>query len=135
MRAVTNEFAFLEPGIRLAVAPNGRALLMWRTETGVWPRVAPPGDARPDGRGRFVHPRQLARDGIPGDVAIRSDGSSLAVWRGYGRLRALVNGKTETISEPNPTEDPVASFTDGHPRVEWEGLEQHDFSCPEPRSR
>jgi hypothetical protein len=117
-----NDFAFLEPGVRLTVAPNGRALLMWRTETGRFPRSHHPvmlAEAAP--RGRFSHVRRLARDGIPGDVALRSDGPALAVWRGYGRLRALVRGKTEIITGPEPTDDPSASFSDGRPRVEWEG--------------
>jgi hypothetical protein len=117
-----NDFAFLEPGIRLTVAPNGRALLMWRTETGRFPRSHHPvmlAEAAP--LGRFSHLCRLARDGIPGDVALGSDGTALAVWRGYGRLRAFVHGKTEIITGPNPTDDPSASFTDGRPRVEWKG--------------
>jgi hypothetical protein len=117
-----NDFAFLEPGVRLAVAANGRALLMWRTETGRFPRSHHPvmlAEATP--RGRFGHLRRLAGDGIPGDVAIRSDGTVLAVWRGYGRLRAMYRGRTEIITGPGATDDPSASFTDGRPRVEWKG--------------
>ena len=95
---------------------------MWRTEIGVWPRVASPRDARRAApSGPFGDLRQLASDGIPGDVAIRSDGASLAVWRSYGRLRALCAATRRRSPAPNPTDDPVASFRDGHPRVEWKG--------------
>ena len=123
-----NEFAFLEPGIRLAVAPNGRALLMWRAETGSWPRSHHPvrlAEAAPT-KG-FGPSRRLATDGIPGDVAIRSNGTALATWRSYGRLRAAVRapgtafGKPERIAGPEYTEHPSASFSGGRPRVEWEG--------------
>jgi hypothetical protein len=117
-----NEFAFLEPGIRLAVAPGGRALLMWRTETGRWPRSHHPvmlAEAAPGGP--FGLLRRLVRDRLPGDVALRSDGTALAVWRGYGRLRALVHSKMEIIAGPEPTDEPTASFSDGRPRVEWKG--------------
>jgi hypothetical protein len=117
-----NDFAFLEPGIRLDVAPNGRALLMWRTETGRFPRQHHPvmlAEATP--HGRFGRLRRLSLDGIPGDVALGPDGTVLAVWRGYGRLRVRVRGKTEIVTGPEETEDPSASFSDGRPRVEWEG--------------
>ncbi|RKQ86117.1 hypothetical protein C8N24_4126 [Solirubrobacter pauli] len=103
--------------IRLAVAPNGRAVLMWATTASgdlddrTTVRLAEAGRD-----GRFGRPRQLTRDGTPGDVAIRSDGRTLAVWTQSDGLYAAPG---ERITD-RPTE-PRASFRDGKPHVEWRG--------------
>ena len=114
-----------ETALRLAVAPNGRALLMWGTDrgsdidAGYSVRVS---EAAP--RGHFAASGQLAGSGSPGDVAIRSDGTALAVFRSGGRLRAVVHapgnrfGSPEVLAGPDRTESPTASL-DGRPRVEW----------------
>jgi hypothetical protein len=101
--------------IRLAVAPNGRALLMWATATTAdvddrrTVRIA---DAGRDGR--FRRPRQLSKDGHVGDVAIRGDGRTLAVWTTYDALYA----NRELVVE-GTIGDPRASFAGGRPRIEW----------------
>ena len=123
-----NEFAFLEPGIRLAVAPNGRALLMWRAETGSWPRSHHPvrlAEAAPT-KG-FGPSRRLATDGIP--ATSRSAPTAPRSRRGAptgdcGPRCAppgTAFGKPERIAGPEYTEHPSASFSGGRPRVEWEG--------------
>lgn len=104
--------------IRLAVAPNGRALLMWATTAGSDPderttvRVA-----EATRTGRFGKPRQLTEDGTPGDVAIRSDGDTVAVWTESDGLYAEDGRITDEATAPR------ASFRDGKPRVEWRGGE------------
>ncbi|WP_028065027.1 hypothetical protein [Solirubrobacter soli] len=101
--------------IRLAVAPNGRALLMWATA-----RSGEVDDRRTvriaeAGRdGHFGTPRQLSSDGTVGDVAIRNDGRRLAVWTDDAGLRA----NRELVAEGR-FGAPRASFTQGHPRIEW----------------
>jgi hypothetical protein len=113
--------------IRLAVAPNGRALLIWGTdrgteiEAGYSVRVAEAGP-----HGRFGASRRLAAGGEPGDVAIRSDGTALAVFRGGRRLEAVVHAPGREFAAPealagtDPTASPTAAFApDGRPHVEW----------------
>jgi hypothetical protein len=114
--------------IRLAVAANGRALLMWASDhssrlgAGYAVRVA---QATP--RGRFAASRQLVAIGSPGDVAIRDDGTALAVFLdSQDALRAVVHrpqasfGATESVASPDRIGAATAAFEpDGHPHVEW----------------
>jgi hypothetical protein len=111
------EFSSTE--IRLAVAPNGRALLMWST--------AATGDeddrytvrvAEAPRSGRFRTPRQLSSNGTVGDVAIRGDGSKLVAWTDEEGLHA----DDELVAE-GPIKAPRASFRDGKPHLEWHGGE------------
>ena len=102
--------------LHLSVAPNGRAALLFgreRSEFGedctVWTAEASPGH-------RFRKARRLSGDGVPGDIAIRSDGDTLAVFHEGDALRT---GDGETITEQ--VSAPVASFREGRPRVEWRG--------------
>ena len=118
---VLNNFtAGAQTSIRLAVAPNGRALLLWHTDAGTDPdgryplRVA---RARP--HGRFGASRQLSPDAREGDVAIRSDGAALAVWIDAKGLRALVGSKLEVITSSDRAHEPAATFHRDRPRVEW----------------
>jgi hypothetical protein len=111
-------------GLRLSVAANGRAALLWgvdRAEFGeysVWAAEAPPD-------GRFKRPRRVSRDGEPGAVAIRSDGTVLAVFATGSELRARLHapgrpfGARETITDHRV--EPVAGFDRTRPRVEWRG--------------
>ncbi len=102
--------------LHLSVAPNGRAALLFgreRSEFGedctVWSAEASPGH-------RFRTARRLSGDGVPGDIAIRSDGDTLAVFHEGDALRT---GDGETITEK--VSAPVARFHEGRPRVEWRG--------------
>jgi hypothetical protein len=102
--------------VRLAVAPNGRALLMWQTTAGVEAdgftvRVAEAGR-----NGRFRTPRELTDDGTAGDVAIRSNGDTLAVWTDQEGLHAA-----DGTSITGKATEPRASFRHGKPHVEWRG--------------
>ena len=98
-----------QPGteLRLAVAPNGRAALLWGLDRdgdrfSVWAAAAGPG-------GRFGTPRQVSGNGVPGDVAIRSNGETLAVYRAEEELRARLRfGAAETIT--GAAAEPVAGF-------------------------
>ncbi len=85
-----NEFAFLEPGIRLAVAPNGRALLMWRAETGRWPRSHHPvrlAEAAPGGPfGRSKRAGDRRHPGRRRDPLRRFRARDLALLRAPARL-------------------------------------------------
>jgi hypothetical protein len=113
-------------GIRLAVAPNGRALLMWGEDTNeidqefqIRVAEAPPGAG-------FGSSLKLARVGDPADVAIRSDGRALAVWHtADGLLLAAYHGPEkrfhgrETL-DANRTGGASASFRGRRARVEWE---------------
>ncbi|MDA0183208.1 hypothetical protein OJ997_23055 [Solirubrobacter phytolaccae] len=112
-----NSMEFSTTQIRLAVAPNGRALLMWSTianeddQDRDTVRVAQAGTS-----GRFGKPRQLTDDGTVGDVAIRSNGDTLTVWRTPAGLFAAPGEQiTDKATEPR------ASFRDGKPYVEWRG--------------
>ncbi len=72
--------------IRLAVAPNGRALLLWGTVAGVCCHFTHPlRVASASATGRFGAFRDIAPSGVPGDVAIRSDGTQLVVWSADAR--------------------------------------------------
>jgi hypothetical protein len=105
--------------IRLAVAPSGRALLMWQTAASAEAEVGDPTTVRiaTAGRsGRFGRPRQLSSDGRAGDVAIRSDGRELTVWTDAEGLHA---GKDELIT--HEATEPRAAFRDGRSTVEWRG--------------
>jgi hypothetical protein len=97
--------------IRLAVAAHGRALLMWasdhssRLAAGYAVRVA---QATP--RGRFAASRQLVAIGSPGDVAIRDDGTALAVFLdSEDQLRAVVHNPERRSVPPSPSRAPMAS--------------------------
>ena len=117
--------------IRLDLAPNGRALLLWGvdrpdTDDTIDPftedylvRVA---EASP--HGRFGTPAQLTTNGCPGDVAVQSDGTALAVWRTSDGLRASVHEaarrfRTHEVVTDKRVGEPGAVFRHGHPRVEW----------------
>ncbi|MDA0165048.1 hypothetical protein OM076_32565 [Solirubrobacter ginsenosidimutans] len=117
-----------QPGteLRLSVARNGRALLLWGLDHpeqfsesySLW--VAEAGPA-----GSFGRSRQLVGNGVPGDVAMRSDGTALAVWTNSAGLRASVHapGRRFTAREPvldGRIGEPRASFVDVRPRIAWE---------------
>ena len=76
-------------------------------------------------RGRFRSSRRLVESGAPADVAIRSDGTALAVFRSGEDmwdpdLWAAVNApgarfrRSEAIAE-RPVESPTATFTPRRP--------------------
>jgi hypothetical protein len=110
--------------LRLSVAPNGRAALLWGVdraefeEFSVWAADAAPG--RP-----FRRPRRVSRDGEPGDVAIRSNGTVLAVFEAGNELRARLHAPGKRFGAPETVTDklvePVAGFDRARPRVEWRG--------------
>jgi hypothetical protein len=107
--------------IRLAVAANGRALLLWGTDSRAefpesW--VLRTAEAPPDGP--FGASRQVVSSGTPGDVAIRGDGRRLLVWTNSAGLRASVGRRREVVVDGR-TGDPRASFRAGKPHVEWGG--------------
>ena len=117
-----------QPGteLRLSVARNGRALLLWGLDHpeqfsesySLW--VAEAGTT-----GGFGRSRQLVGNGVPGDVAMRSDGTALAVWTNSAGLRASVHapGHRFTTGESvvdGRTGEPRASFVGVRPRIEWE---------------
>ena len=73
-------------GLRLAVGDDGRALLQWGalSETSKYHYDHPIRLASASPHGRFGHWRTLAAEGYPGDVALRRDGTPLAVWYADG---------------------------------------------------
>lgn len=100
--------------IALAVAPNGGAALMWSDVTGGYKR------------GGFRHPvlvsaldgapRRLTGHGEIGDVAIRDDGTVLALFVSRKRLRAAVGGAAP--ADLGPASEARAFFdADGRPTV------------------
>jgi hypothetical protein len=111
--------------VRLAVASNGRAALLWGTD-----RDEPDADPSTDAyivrtasatpEGRFGRPRTLATAGLPGDVAVRRDGSVVALWTTADGLRANTGHGTERVAEGR-TPDVRASVRRGRPHVEWRG--------------
>jgi len=111
--------------IRLAVASNGRAALLWGTDRRD-PDADPATDtylvrtaqAAPDGR--FARPRNLATAGLPGDIGVRRGGSFVALWTTANGLRASTGRGTERVAE-GATPDVRAAFRRGEPRVEWRG--------------
>ena len=110
--------------IRLAVAPNGRALLQWGTvrDLGYTTRY-PLRYALAGPHGRFGRFRQLASDGFPGDVAIRSDGSTLAAWRADGAVQVAYRrfGHPKAFAQGDATDNVAAAFlADGRPTVSWQ---------------
>ena len=108
---------FTPSEIRLAVAPNGRALLMWATAaTSDEDDLRTVRMAEASRTGRFGKPRQLTSDGVPGDVAIRSDGAALVVWTDEDGLHADDELVTEEVVKA-----PRASFRNGKPHIEWHG--------------
>lgn len=108
---------FTSSEIRLAVAPNGRAMLMWATTaTSDEDEARTVRMAEASRTGRFSKPRQLSSNGTPGDVAIRSDGAALVVWTEEDGLHADDELVTEAV-----VKEPRASFRDGKPHVEWHG--------------
>jgi hypothetical protein len=101
----------------LAIGPGGRALLEFHDARRVRLAEAPPG--RPFGAARV-----LAHGGMPGGVAVRDDGLTLASWVAGGRVRAKVgSGPAATLSWnvgflPEP---PRAAFdAGGRPTVSWD---------------
>jgi hypothetical protein len=97
----------------LAIGPDGHAVLEWHDSARVRLAQAPPG--RPFGRGRV-----LARDGVPGGVAVRDDGVTLATWVAGRRVRAQVgDGPVATVSWDVgfPESPPEAAF-DAHGRAQ-----------------
>jgi hypothetical protein len=116
-----------QPGtdLELAVAPNGRALLIWgldRPEEHSDEHSVRVAEAAPDAP--FGASRQLVADGEPGDVAVLSDGRALAVWSTPDGLRASLHRpgqrfRTREVVTDRPFGHPRASFNRGHPRVEW----------------
>jgi hypothetical protein len=111
--------------IRLAVASNGRAALLWGTDrhdpdadpsTGTY--IVRMAEAGPDGS--FAHSRTLATAGLPGDIGVRPGGSFFALWTTANGLRASTGHGTERVAEGR-TPDVRASFRQGKPRVEWRG--------------
>jgi hypothetical protein len=107
----------LEPApldLALAVADNGRAALQWGDLTG----------SRRSGGFRHAvlvgelgqEPRRLTRDGEVRDVAIRADGTILAVFVSGGRLRAVIGERRVDLGR---ADDARAFFdTTGRPTVE-----------------
>ncbi len=111
--------------IRLAVASNGRAALLWGTDrrdpdadpsTDIY--IVRTAEAAPDGP--FAHPQTLANAGLPGDIGVRPGGSFFALWTTANGLRASTGHGTERVAEGR-TPDVRASFRRGKPRVEWRG--------------
>ena len=113
--------------MRLAVAPNGRAIVIYGTVTGDPSHLRYPlrvAESSPSGR--FRGPQPLPATGHAGDVAIRSDGAALAIWREAGRLRAAVHGPgarfepSAALAGPAPTGLPTAAFlANGRAQVTW----------------
>jgi hypothetical protein len=107
--------------LRLALAPNGRALLEWGTDSRAefpesW--VIRTAEAPPDGP--FGASRRIATSGEPGDVAITSAGRHLITWTTSAGLRATLAHRREVVVN-GPTGEPRASFVDGKPHIEWRG--------------
>jgi hypothetical protein len=110
---------FSSSEIRLAVAPNGRALLMWSTAaTGDEDDRYTVRTAGASRSGHFGKPRQLSSNGDVGDVAIRSDGSKIVAWTDDEGLHA-----GDELVADGPIKEPRASFRDGKPHLEWHGGE------------
>ena len=67
----------------------------------------------------------MSRDGEPGDVAIRSNGTVLAVFEAGDELRARLHAPGKRFGAPETVTDklvePVAGFDRARPRVEWRG--------------
>lgn len=113
--------------IRLAVAADGRALLLWGAEAAGYPRQryeVRTAEAPPH-RG-FGRSRQLSGNGCPDDAALRTDGAALVAWRTSERLWAAVHQPgepfhgREAVSANGGTPDVVATFeTDGRLRLQW----------------
>ena len=65
----------------------------------------------------------MSRDGEPGDVAIRSNGTVLAVFETGNELRARLHAPGRHFGAPETITDklvePVAGFDRARPRVEW----------------
>jgi hypothetical protein len=111
--------------IRLAVASDGRAALLWGTD-----RHDPDADASTDTYivriaktapdGPFARPRTLATAGLPGDIGVHRGGSFFALWTTVNGLRASSGHGTERVAEGR-TPDVRASFRAGKPHVEWRG--------------
>jgi hypothetical protein len=120
-----NDMGATEVPVRLAVAPHGRAVLLWGTDTGDpeadWSTdeyLVSMAQARPSGG--FGPPRRLATAGLPGDVAIRDNGPAVAVWTTANGLRAYAGDRPERVAEGRIA-DARASFHRGRPRIEWRG--------------
>lgn len=117
--------AWTDVPIRLAVAANGRAALLWGTDRDD-PDADPSTDtyivraatAAPDGA--FAQPRTLSKAGLPGDIGVRPGGSFFALWTTTNGLRASLGHGTERVAE-GPTANVRASFRRGRPRAEWRG--------------
>jgi hypothetical protein len=117
--------------IRHDLAPNGRALLLWGADRADPDNTVDPSSedylvrvAEASPHGWFGTPRQLSSDGYPGDVAVQSDGTALAVWRTSDGLRASVHEggrrfRTHEVVTDKRVGEPGALFDRGHPRVEW----------------
>ena len=122
-----------QASIRLAAAPDGRALLQWGMVTAGRGRfnyrnAVRSAEAAP--HGRFGKPRRLAAKGLPGDVALRADGTALAVWTADDRLWArAAKHRSERITGLQGIADLSAVFDlEGRPRVEWEREPRVQFS-------
>ncbi|HWK27561.1 MAG TPA: hypothetical protein VNS09_13420 [Solirubrobacter sp.] len=111
--------------IRLAVASNGRAALLWGTDrqdsdadsfTGTY--LVRTAEAAPNGT--FGRSRTLATAGLPGDIGVRPSGVFFALWTTANGLRASTGHGTERVAEGR-TPDVRVSFRRGKPRVEWRG--------------
>jgi hypothetical protein len=117
-----------QPGteLRLSVARNGRALLLWGLDhPEQFSEEYSLRTAEASSTGAFGRSRQLVGNGVPGDVAMRSDGTALAVWTNSPGLRASVHapGRRFTTRESvvdGRTGEPRVSFVDVRPRIAWE---------------
>ena len=97
--------------LRLAVAPDGRALLEWSDITGSYARGGfqyPIRVAEASPGGRFGRSRRLASDAGVGDVALAGDGTAAAAWGGKGGVRVALHapgapfGHSQHVDRPGP---------------------------------
>ena len=106
--------------IRLAVAPNGRALLLWGTVAGVCCHFTHPlRIAAASATGGFGKFRDIAPQGVPGDVAIRSDGTQLVVWSADDAIHAALGSRVQTFPAPG-NKNRTATFAGARAIVGWE---------------
>lgn len=108
--------------VRVAIGAFGRATVAWTAASqGVV-------TARTDLGGRFRAPRQLASDGLLGDLALDEDGAAVVVWAGpAGDVLATlvsktgVEGPAELVSAGERAAVPVAAFNprESRPTVAW----------------
>ena len=114
--------------LRLAVAPDGRALLMWGALTKAERHPVRLATASPTGR--FGHIATLTPDGFPGDVALSKQGTPALIWRDGEQLLARVGDAKITLDRDRSTNDYSAAWPHGHAELGWSAPGGHLVATP-----